>query len=96
MVLIEYLVHLFQSRELQDLQLEWQLLGILLLLKFNFQIISSQLLIKLSTRLPNIDLDLVVSSIVEASQFDQHGELLVMVLCITLNPLKHTLPIHLD
>lgn len=46
MVLIEYLIRLYQSRALQDLQLALQLQAKLLLHKFNLVIISFQHSIK--------------------------------------------------
>lgn len=68
MVLTEFLILLSLNRELQDLQLDWQLSDILLLPKYSSETIYSLLLIRLSIRLQSIGSDLEVNSIVEVSQ----------------------------
>ena len=88
MVLKEFLIPHFLNRELLALLLELLSQDILPLLKFSLEIISSLLLIRLSTKLRNIDLDLEVNFNVGNLLLDQLGVLLVMVAFITHNLLK--------
>lgn len=88
MVLKEFLIPHFLNRELLALLLELLSQDILPLLKFSLEIISSLLLIRLSTKLRNIDIDLEVNFNVGNLLLDQLGVLLVMVAFITHNLLK--------
>ncbi len=81
----EFLIRHSLNRESQALLLELLFRGILPSLKFSLAIIYSQLLIKLSTKLPNTGIDLEDSFNVGNLLLDPPGVLLVMVDFITHN-----------
>jgi hypothetical protein len=96
MVLIEFSTHLCRSRESPDLPSVPHAQDPPQSQRCSLQTTSSQLLIRLSMRLPSLDTDLEINSSVESSPLDPHMEQLAMELYTIPSHQRLTLLTHQD
>lgn len=70
----EFLTHRYASRESLGSRLDTPAWGALQLQRFSLQIIFSQRLTSLSTRLPNSDIEVEINGIAVASRLERRAE----------------------